>query len=146
MPFSIYQGDPRLFLDENGSFLEFKGGQPVMDQGLENLALISLFTRRGWAGNVLFQDQSQQIGSDFEATAEQPITIQTINDVTDAAEKALESDAFGNVTISVENPSGYKTDVKVTIEHPGQDIQELLISKNGLNWVAQKLFPAYERK
>lgn len=146
MAFDIFQGDPRLFLDEDGSYLVFKGGQPVMDQGLENLALISLFTRQGWSGNTLFQDPAQQIGSDFEVAAEQPITLQTINDVTDAAEKALTSEAFGDVTINVTNPNGYRTDVRVLIEPPGQDVGELLVSRNGLNWVAQKFFPAHERE
>ena len=74
----IYQGDPRLFLDSDGSFLKFTGGQPVMDRGLENIVLISLFTRPGWPGNVLFQDENQKIGSDFLDIANQSITLRLL--------------------------------------------------------------------
>ena len=73
-----YQGDPRLFLDENGSYLKFKGGQPVMDKGLENMVYIKLFTSKGWAGNTLFSNPANHIGSDFELSLEAPITLQSL--------------------------------------------------------------------
>ena len=139
----VYQGDPRLFLDSDGSFLKFTGGQPVMDKGLENLVLISLFTRPGWPGNVLFQDENQKIGSDFEELANQSITLQMINNLRNAAERALVNPALGNVTVDISNPSGYRLDIKITVQPPGQDIQTLIISKHGLNWISQALDPAY---
>jgi len=145
MGFNIFQGDPRIFIDEDGAYLDFKGGQPVMDQGLENLAIISLFTNRDWCGNDLFDDVNERLGSDFESTARAPITLTTINNVRDAAEKALDNDAFGDVQINVENPSGLTTLVEIIITPPGEEAQRLIVSKNGLNWVAQKFFPAYER-
>ena len=141
----IYQGDPRLFLNANGSFLKFTGGQPVLDRGLENLVLISLFTRPGWPGNVLFQDENQQLGSDFEEIANQPITLQMINDLRDAAERALDNPALGNVSVIIDNPSGHRLNITITIKPPGQDILMLLITKNGLNWVSQALDPAHLR-
>lgn len=134
---TFLDGDPRLFLDENGSRLIFTGGQPAMDTGLENLALIALFTTPGWAGNDLFNDPNQQIGSDFLTLSRQPITLASLNDIRDAAGKALDSDAFGKVTVDVLNPTGHRIDVSILIEPPGADIQTLLISKNGLNWQAQ---------
>lgn len=142
---NIFEGDPKLTLDENGSAMIFKGGQPVMDRGLENLALISLFTRPGWAGNIFFADPNQQIGSDFEEAANQPITLQALNDMQDAAEKALNNPAFGNVTVTIQNSNGYHIDIIIRIEPPGQDIVELLLSKNGLNWIAQANDPAHMR-
>ena len=40
----IYSGDPRIVLTADGADFDYIGGQPVMDQGVENLALISLLT------------------------------------------------------------------------------------------------------
>ncbi len=140
----VFQGDPRLILDENGARLQFIGGHPLLDQGLENLALISLFTAPGWAGNDLFADAAQQIGSDFESSAKQPITLSALNDIRNAAIKALENPAFGKVTVDVTNPTGIRIQVSIRIEPPGADMQELLLTTNGLNWQAQAANPAYE--
>lgn len=140
-----FDGDPKLILNENGSELIFTGGQPVMDAGLENLALISLFTRTGWVGNDLFPDPNQKIGSNFEESTNQPITLNALNDIRDAAIKALTDPIFGNVTVNVTNPNGYNINVQIIIEPPGQDIQELLISKNGINWQSQAIDPANRR-
>jgi hypothetical protein len=134
---TIFDGDPRLFLNVDGSKLIFTGGQPAMDQGLENQALISLFSAPGWAGNDLFDDPAQQIGSDFEEAAKQTITVTSLNNIRNAALKALESDAFGNITVDVSNPTGFRIDVRILIEPPGSDVKELLLSKSGLNWQAQ---------
>ena len=142
----IFSGDPRLFLSENGSRFIFRGGQPVMDRGLENLALISLFTRRGWPGNVLFSDINQQIGSDFEEVANQPITLSMLNDVAQAAERALDNPAFGNVIVTVENPNSNRLNVTILIQPPGRDSMVLILSRNGDNWIAQKLEPAEGRR
>ena len=141
---SIYQGDPKLFLTKDGAELKFVEGQPVMDQGLENLAFISLFTE-GWAGNDLFDDANQKIGSDFEESTRQPITLQNLIDNQDAALKALKNDSFGNIEVDVLNPNGYRRDITIRLEPPGQDINALTITKNGLNWIAQSIDPAHRR-
>ncbi len=139
---NIFQGDPRLILGVNGSRLQFTGGQPLMDQGLENLAMISLFTSPGWPGNDLLSDPNQKIGSDFESSTHQPITLQALYDIRDAAVKALSNPAFGIVTAEVTNPNGHRIDVRILIQPPGQDIRTLLLTKNGLNWQAQAFIPA----
>ena len=143
---SIYQGDPRLFLDGNGAYIKFKGGQPVMDRGLENMVLMKLFTRSGWPGNVLFLNPAERIGSDFELSLEQPITLTSLNNIRNAAIRALSDPAFGSVDVVVTNSESYRIDIIITIEPPGQDIQKLLVTRNGLNWIAQKLDPAYKRE
>ena len=143
---NIYAGDPRLFLSENGSRLIFRGGQPVMDRGLENLALISLFTKNGWVGTVLFSDINQQIGSDFEEAVNQPITLTMLNDVAQAAERALVNPAFGNVVVTVENPNSSRLKVTILIQPPGQDSMVLILSRNGDNWISQKEEPAEGRR
>lgn len=140
-----FDGDPRLFLDADGAFLDFQGGQPVMDAGVENLALISLHTRPGWWGNTLISDPKKQIGSNFEQTAKGPVTLSKLNDIRQAAEKALDDPAFGNVTTTVTNPVGWRIDVTNRIEPPGSDIEELTVSLNGGNWIAQANDPAYLR-
>ncbi len=140
-----FQGDPRMILGINGASLEFIGGQPVMDQGLENQALIALFTRKGWAGNSLFRDPNQQIGSDFEEATNQAITLTSINDMRDAGEKALESPIFGEVTVTVVNPKSNILDFTFLIKSPGGDLKTLLLTRNGQNWVSQGVNPAYRR-
>jgi hypothetical protein len=137
------QGDPKLILTEQGSKLKFTGGQPLMDQGLENLALISLFSMPGWAGNVLFPDANQKLNSDFLTVARQPVTISMLNDLREAAERALVNPAFGEVTVVVTNPNSYRLNVEITIEPPGQDIKILTLTKYGNNWLAQSSDPAY---
>jgi phage gp46-like protein len=116
-----------------------------MDQGLENQALISLFTRPGWAGNVFFADPNQKIGSDFIDAANQPITLQSLTDVEQAAVRALQSPAFGRVTVTVTNPYSDRLNVEILIEPPGQDSRTIILTRNGLNWQAQADNPAHER-
>ena len=134
-----FQGDPRLILGPSGSRLQFTGGQPLMDRGLENLVLISLFTQMGWSGNVLL---GTSIGSDFEEATNQPITLQALNRIRDAAEKALDSPLFGTVTVTVLNPVGHRLDIHILIEHPGLTIR---LTRDGGAWSFQVSDPAYTK-
>jgi hypothetical protein len=140
-----FSGDPYITIGPDGSTLTYKGGQPIMDQGLENQAIIALFTKEGWAGNELFKDTDQQIGSDFVEAALQPITLQSLIDVEQAAVRALDSPAFGRVTAEAINPSSDRIQVEITIEPPGQDSQTIILTRNGVNWQAQAINPAHER-
>jgi len=141
----IFQGDPKITLTVNGSDIPFKGGQPVMDKGLENLALISLFTRPGWCGNILFANEDEQIGSTFLQSTEGPITRSQLVDIEQAARLALDNPAFGRVDIEVNNPQGHRINVIITIHPPGDDIKTLTLTKNGPNWLAQSSDPAYKK-
>jgi phage gp46-like protein len=144
-----YQGDPKLTLDENGADLTFKGGQPEMDRGLENAALISLHTRPGWAGNILFREPAQQIGSGFEESLNAPITLTSFNSIRNAAVAALQwfidTKLASEVNAGVRNPTGKRVETLIGIKPLTQDPVILLTTKNGLNWIAQKLDPAYLR-
>lgn len=140
-----FSGDPKLVLTPDGSKLVFVGGQPVMDQGLENLALISLFTKKGWAGNAFIADPDKKIDSDFEETANQPVTLTSLNDIAMSGERALKNPAFGKITVETSNPNSHRIDVILTIEAPGQDISTLILTKNGQNWINQNLNPAHRR-
>lgn len=121
-----------------------------MDAGLENYAIISLFTRKGYWGNKLVSDPNKKIGSDFEDIAELPITVSNMNRLKRAAESALSgmvtSGAAESVDVTVSNPSGYKKSVSVLITPPGgRDAVSVLLSKNGKNWEFQADNPAYNR-
>jgi len=142
---SRFDGDPYLVMDENGADIPFVGGQPVMDQGFENQANISLFTDGEWFGNILFSDPAEKIGSDFISLSKGSITLSKLNDIRQSAEKALASDSFGRVTTTVENVSGSRLSVTNLIEPPGRDINQIIIEKNGVNWISQKNNPAYKK-
>ena len=131
------QGDPKLILTADGSTLQFTGGRPLMDRGLENLALISLFTGPGWVGNSLMKTP---IGSDFEQEANKPITRRSINAVREAAVRALDSRLFGTVTVTVTNPTGHRLNVSILIERTGTALQ---LSKESDVWTYQASEPAH---
>ena len=133
----IYEGDPLITLTENGAEMNIKGGQPEMDQGLVNFVNISLFTRRNWFGNFFINDPDKQPGSDFLEKAERVITLTGLNDTRLAAEKALKNPIVGKVESEVTNPSKNNLNVLNKISPPGQDVQELLITRNGVNWQNQ---------
>jgi phage gp46-like protein len=149
MAFDRFEGDPRIVLGADGSTLSIKGGQPVMDQGLENVPLIDLFTQVGWWGNDLFEEKSQRIGSNFENVARSAATVTGINNVESAGKAALKhmiDEKLASATlVKARNPSGNRVEVAVLIQPPGKDLFTLLATKHGSNWVAQKQNPAYER-
>lgn len=143
---SGFEGDPKLILTKDGAELVYRDGQPVMDEGLENNALISLFTAPGWIGNTLL-NEDEQIGSDFEGQARGTLTLSKLADIENAAVRALDT-SFQKVSESiaqVNNPMGNQLDMFVRISPPGQDVDLLLTSKNGLNWRSQALDPANKR-
>ena len=146
---SRFQGDPRLILTANGSTIRFVGGQPIMDAGVENYILISLFTLPGWCGNFLMQTPEQRVGSDFEIEAAKPITKKSQNDVKEAAERALadgvSSGLFASVSVEVTNPTGLMRYVRIIVASPGGELTDILLIQNGLNWLAQATDPAYKK-
>jgi len=145
----LFQGDPRIFISKQGTTMIFQSGQPIMDGGIENAVVISLFTREGWAGNTLFGDVSKHIGSRYEISHDQPITVSALNDIRDAAEKALvwmvKSNLVESVSVTVTNPTGNDINTSIIIAPPGTDEQVLLVNKHGNNWIIQKLEPASGR-
>jgi hypothetical protein len=142
---NIYSGDPKMVMTPDGMTLVFKNGQPIMDAGVENQVIISLFTKPDWSGNDMFQDPSQKIGSDFEDAAREPITLTSLNNIRDAALKALESDLFGDIEIEVTNPKDTTIKVEIFIKPPWSDPQSFILTKNALNWEFQRVDPAYKK-
>lgn len=147
---SIFQGDPKITVDGDGADLHFTGGQCVMDQGLENASFISISTTEDWFGNVLFQDPEQQINESKYLTAlNNSITRSTLNDARAGAEKDLQweinSGLASEINVDVSNNVGYNVQSIIQIIPPGRDTEELQATKNGNNWIFQKLNPAHER-
>lgn len=132
-----FQGDPKITIDQDGANIEFKAGQPVMDMGFHNQATISLFTSPGWWGNDLFDDTAQQIGSDFERRSRGTITLSKLSDIRQTGINALRYEAFGQIDGEVMNPISSKINAKFTVKPQGQDVNELLVSTYGQNWINQ---------
>jgi len=145
-----FQGDPLLILTDDGSDMVFPGdgGQPLMDQGLENSVNISLFTEPGWVGNVLFEP-NEQIGAGYEAAGRQPITLTNINNLQNTAELALkwmiDERMASKITAKTTNSEGTLRTTTILIEPPGADIQEVILTKYGENWINQTVDPAYRK-
>lgn len=137
---SRFQGDPKITITGDGIDIIFSGGQPEMHKGLENAVLISLFTRPGWIG-AKFISCEGLTGSNFLSACDQSITVATINQIRQAASKALDWIA-GQVEIEVKNPMGNRLDIKITIKAPGETAEEttaFLLSREGLQWYYQIL-------
>ena len=130
--------DPRLILSADGSRLQFTGGQPLLDHGLENLVMISLFTSQGWVGNRFMKSA---IGSDFEAACNQPITLQSLSVIRNAAVRALALTILGKVTVIVTNPTGNNLQVHISVERAGA----VTLSRDNGNWSFQVSDPAYRK-
>lgn len=148
-----FQGDPKLILGPDGSSLVYKGGQPVMDQGIENAIMIPLFTKKkgksinqkGWWMNLLWSNPVNQSGSDYvETVINQPLTLNGLANIEKAAAKALTNPLFGNVNSEVTNPEANRIDNKITVSSPGKDVDFLAVSENSENWRAQAFAPANE--
>lgn len=144
---TLFTGDPRIFINKNGASLKFIGGQPIMDAGLENAIIISLFTKKGYWGNLLELDSNKQIGSDFEETANLPITIGNLNKLQRVTEFTLkwliDLGIAQSVVVNVSNTSGYKKDIEILINSGG--ITKILLSSSGKNWIFQAENPAHKR-
>jgi phage gp46-like protein len=153
MTINRYEGDPKLTLGPDGSDLEYKGGQPVMDQGLENSAYIDLFTKRrepdsnqnGWWANLLTDDPDLKIGSDYVDTVQnQAITLKGLSEIEQSAGKALTGDIYGKIQSNVTNPEANRIENTILIGPPGEDVQLLLVTENAVNWKAQAEEPAHK--
>ena len=138
---NIYQGDPKINITENGAEINFPGnaGQPEMEQGVENLAILSLFTKQKWEGNFYFKNADNKIGSDYEKTSQLPITLSNIELLRQSTIRSLGNKAFGSVNSDVTVPSSNGWKNVIDIKPPGKDSQEIILQKNGLNWILQKL-------
>lgn len=145
----LWDGDPKITVGEDGAEMTFIGGQPVMDQGLENPVILSLFTEPGWVGNALASSDAEKLGSIYEETCRQPVTLSSLNSSANAAKAALRWMISGGIASKItavsRNPSGHIRETKVTVTPPGGYPHDLTFAQAGPNWLQQKDNPAYRR-
>lgn len=141
-----FQGDPKIYISENGAYLDFRGGQPVMDQGFENAMLFSLHTREGWVGNAFLTEDSQKIGSRYEVEHEKEITISNLNRRRNAALEALnwfiEQKIASSVDAFTQNTVENQVETVTLVKPISKDPLILSTTKYGANWIAQSVDPA----
>ena len=146
--FNRFAGDPAVQITDNGASMTFKGGQPVMDQGIENAVLISLFTKPGYWGNALETEDSKKIGSNFEQIRT-VVDLDTITEITQDAEDALsalqESGLIEDIDVTITNPYTDQIYANIKIYPPGEDLYNFIFTNNGASWIGQKYYPANER-
>ncbi len=140
-----FDGDLALQLTKDGGDISYIGGQPQMDAGgLETAVLISLFTGIGWWGNALEENEpNNQIGSDFEPTIKpHSITIQRLRAIEQSAILALEwmvnINAAKSIDVSVTSPQLNEVEIEILITKPEGDTVNI---KYQLNWEAGFLRP-----
>lgn len=149
----IYEGDPKLILGPSGSKFVYKGGQPVMDRGVENSMSIDLGTKaagvnsnqNGWVGNFLIRSQDQKIGTDYQDTVDNiPITLAGLAIAEQAAKAALKGSLYGNVESNASNPSADTIVNEITVSPPAGAFKFFTKSFSQL-WQFQAVDPANER-
>lgn len=84
----VTDGDPKLYLAGCCNDLHVTDGQPVMDSGLENAVLLSLFTPAGWWGNAI-SPPSGKFTSQLQTVARRTLNNKTRLDAEAYARDAL---------------------------------------------------------
>ncbi len=144
-----FDGEPRLIMTVDGTEIEIHGGQPVMDAGLENAALISLFTDPGWFGNQ-FLDKEYQLGdSTFGEITSGAITKTTFVTAEKEAARALQwmvdDGVASEIRATLTNRAGNGIDAEVVIVRPSGTHEQIALRKYGANWIRQSTDPAQAR-
>lgn len=147
MTYDRTQGDPKITMGKDGADLTIKGGQPIMDSGLENAVMISLFSEAEWFGNAFFG--ASKIESKFYPLSLKAITLSRLAEL----EQAIKADlaplvakgVMSDPTVTVSNPTGSRLDVSITVHPPGADALTILLSRYGANWAVQTSNPANEK-
>jgi phage gp46-like protein len=144
-----WDGEPRLVVTENGTTIEIHGGQPVMDAGIENAALISLLTDPGWWGNQFLEADYRVGDSTFGEVCTGTLTKTTFVKAESEAKRALkwmvDEGIASEIVASVSNREGLGVDAEVTIVRPGGEQDEIALRRFGENWIRQGTDPASAR-
>jgi len=148
MAYDRTQGDPKIAMLDDGADLVFRGGQPVMDSGLENAVLISLFSGAEWFGNA-FAQPSARIESRFYPLTLKAITLSRLAELERAVKADLSSlvaqGIIAEPAVRASNPSGERLVVEIKVSPPGAETETILLSRYGANWSVQTTHPANTR-
>lgn len=116
-----YQGDPKLFVDENGVTIRIKNGNTIMERGVANFILIALLTEKEPKHiNALFDTDLEKIKPHYQRFIGKPITVTNLQDRVSAAKAdlkpLLDLGIADSVSVKIENPRGNETRLTVTID------------------------------
>lgn len=147
----VFDGEPRLIMTGDGVDWEIRGGQPVMDAGLENWVFYVLFTRSGWWGNNVINGQYRH-GEDceFDDVTEQPLSRSMLIDSENEARRGLKQLVDKGVASEIvaeitPRQAGIGIDFTIEVHSPDADASVILLQKYGLNWQRQIDDPSSER-
>lgn len=138
---SRYYGDLLLSNTGDGITVTFKGGQPVLDSGIINSVILSLFFK-SWFMNAIIEDTLEHVGSEFTTyIINNAISVSTLNTARNIALKSLSwlisENIASEVDVRLRNPNGSVIQVLVLIKPPGKTVIAILATKYGLNWKIQ---------
>lgn len=144
-----FDGDPKLIMTPDGTTMEFNGGQPVMDAGLENAALISLFTDSEWWGNQYLDGEFRIDDGAFNEIMSGAITrttfVQAENEIKRALKWMVDDGLASEIEATVTNRAGTGIDLEVNILAPSGTRATLALRRYGANWIRQADDPATAR-
>lgn len=144
-----FDGEPRVVLDAGGADIEINGGQPVMDAGVENAALISLLTDPGWFGNTFLEAEYRVGDSTLTEVLGGALTKTTFSRAEGEAKRALQwmldEGIASEIRASFANRAGTGVDADVTIVRPNGDERAVSLRRYGPNWIRQGTDPASAR-
>jgi hypothetical protein len=135
-----YQGDPKLYVDEDGSTFRIKNGNTIMERGAANHILIALLTDEEPKHiNALFDNDYEKIKPHYQRFTGKPITSTNLQDRVSAAKadlKPLIDLRFAEeISARIENPRGIETRLTITID--GKDFV-LTSDNNSLGFLEEE--------
>ena len=138
MPNAITDGEPKLIPTPDGARLDFSGGQPLMEQGLENAVYLSLFVGDWW-GNATVPERDRQASRVQQVADRATLSNRSRLDIEAAANEALGWMVNDGIAESVRTTAvlvGVQTaELTVTIEQPGASP---VILRYQVNWDKQR--------
>jgi len=131
----VYDGDPRIIYSSGNVDLSIIGGQPEMDEGLENSVTSSLFFDSDWWGNApSIVDESGPVGSKFIELTTKNLTNKTRQDAEAIGNNALAwmvaNGIAESATVEASIPAIGMLGITVTIVQPSRTIT----IRYQLNW------------
>ena len=135
----IYEGDPLLNISIEGAEIVFSGaiGQPVMDQGIENFAMLSLFSPSFWEGNFYAKTTDERLESDYEDIAKLPTTVSNLELMRQETIKRLSNSVFGDIESTINARLSNQKINNIVISPPSREPLKLQLIQNGTNWIKQ---------
>ncbi len=133
-----YDGDAKLIPTEDGGQITIKSGQPIMDDGLETAAYISLFSGDFWGNAISERDEKTE--SKLETLFSLTLTNQVRLDAEEYALQALEWMKRQGIATKIEAEASIPRTgflgLVVRIYQPDDTVAEL---RYQINWTNQQI-------